>query len=86
MPEFGVLDGVEWSLRRPGGDRFGVSLGAMPEPNADHDTGQDLLLAAFYTWVDDVDMAYSIHFADTDGPDQSDKTLLMRVWCVRAAD
>jgi hypothetical protein len=31
------------------------------------------------------DRAYTIHFADQDGPDRTDKTLLNRVWCVRGA-
>ncbi len=53
MPEFGRLDGVEWTRRRKNGDRFGASFGYMPEPDADLDTGDDLQLAGYYEWVSD---------------------------------
>jgi len=51
MPEFGWLDGVEWSMRRENGHRFGVSAGFMPEPDEDFNTFSDLQLAAWYEWV-----------------------------------
>lgn len=51
MVEFGVLDGVERVVRTRGGDRYGASLGFMPEPDAEFQTGQDLQLAGFYEWV-----------------------------------
>ena len=30
MSEFGVVDGVEWNVRRDEGDRFGLSAGFLP--------------------------------------------------------
>ena len=51
MYEFGVLDGVERIVRTRGGDRFGASLGFLPEPDEEYQTGQDLQLAGFYEWV-----------------------------------
>ncbi len=54
MPELGILDGVEWSSRFESGDRFGVSLGYLPEPDADQDSFQDLQFAAWYRWVADL--------------------------------
>lgn len=51
MPQFGVLDGVEMVQRLDNGDRFGASIGLMPEPDAQFDTGNDMQGAAFYRWV-----------------------------------
>lgn len=53
FPEFGVLDGLEWGKRTTSGNRFGASIGWMPEPDADFDTGRDFQLAAYYEWVAD---------------------------------
>ncbi len=53
MPEFGVLDGFEYSRRLPGGDRWGASVGLMPEPFPDYDTGDDIQVSAWYEWVAD---------------------------------
>jgi hypothetical protein len=51
--ELGELDGYEWSRRLDGGDGYGASVGFMPEPDLDHDTGQDFQLAAWYRWAFD---------------------------------
>jgi len=51
VPEFGVLDGLEWSQRTSSGQRYGVSVGFMPEPDAEMKTGEDSQLSAFYRWV-----------------------------------
>ncbi len=53
LPEFGFLDGAEWGLRLPDGDRTGLSVGFMPEPDQDFDTGDDLQIAGYYRWVRD---------------------------------
>jgi hypothetical protein len=53
MYQFGVIDGVEWSKRRRNGDRYGVSLGYLPEPDTDHESFQDLQIAGFYRWAVD---------------------------------
>ena len=53
MPEFGVLDGGEWSMRRSNGHRFGASVGFMPELLDDFDTGDDLQFSVWYEWVSD---------------------------------
>jgi len=53
MPEFGVLDGVECTARLDDGDRYGASIGYMPEPDGDYDTGSDFQVAAHYRWVYD---------------------------------
>ena len=50
MPEFGVVDGFEWGRRLPNGDRWGASVGFMPEPNADYETGEDFQVATYYDW------------------------------------
>lgn len=51
FPELGVLDGAEIRFRTTGGDRFGFSVGAMPESFPEMKTGDDLQLAAYYRFV-----------------------------------
>jgi hypothetical protein len=53
MPEFGFLDGVEWTHRRDNGHSYGASIGYMPELDLDFETGDDLQVAGFYEWVFD---------------------------------
>jgi hypothetical protein len=53
MPELGILDGVEWVARRENGHRFGASIGYLPEPDEEFQTGSDFQLAGFYRWVAD---------------------------------
>jgi hypothetical protein len=53
MPELGVLDGVEWTVRTRDGHRYGASVGYMPEPDEEFQTGSDFQLAGFYRWVAD---------------------------------
>lgn len=54
MPEFGLLDGVEWGYRFADGHRIGASFGALPELDEDLDTGADMQLAAWYLWPDTI--------------------------------
>ncbi len=53
MPEFGVLDGFEWSERRDTGAQIGASVGFLPEPIADGNSREDVGLSVWYGWVDD---------------------------------
>ena len=53
LPEFGVLDGVEWNRRLPNGNRVGLSVGYMPEPDKDFETGSDFQIAGNWRWVQD---------------------------------
>lgn len=53
MPEFGVLDGLEWGRRMRNGDTFAASVGLMPEPDRDQSNGDDLQFAASYRFVVD---------------------------------
>ena len=53
MPEFGELDGFEWSHRLADGNRVGTSIGWMPEPDREHTTGRDFQVAGWYEWVQD---------------------------------
>lgn len=48
MPELGLIDGLEVVQRLPSGDRLGASVGFLPEPFAELDTGDDLSAAVFY--------------------------------------
>ncbi|MCE9592868.1 MAG: hypothetical protein K8S98_01635 [Planctomycetes bacterium] len=74
LPEFGVLDGVEWGRRLTGGDRVGASVGYMPEPDQDFESGHDFQAAAYYRWVFDESEVFSasagvqktIHHGDSD--------------------
>lgn len=60
MAEFGVIDGVEWSTRFSGGDRVGVSLGYLPEPDKDQQSFEDLSVNVWYRWVADLRELFSI--------------------------
>lgn len=60
MPEFGVLDGIEWSARADDGTRVGASLGFMPEPDPEQSTGDDFQAAAFYRWSSDPSERWTI--------------------------
>jgi hypothetical protein len=51
MPEFGVVDGVEYERRLSNRHRVGASFGYMPLPNVDYDSFDDLQIAAFYEWT-----------------------------------
>jgi len=55
MPEFGVLDGAEWSERRADGSSYGFSAGFQPAPDPDYRSGNDFQLAGYYRWVSDVE-------------------------------
>lgn len=50
MPEFGYLDGVEWTHRTNGGDRVGASFGFMPENDDDFSSFDDLQIGVYYDW------------------------------------
>ncbi len=54
LPEFGLLDGVAVGHRRENGDRFGGSLGYLPELDEDLESFADLQVAAWYVWNQDV--------------------------------
>lgn len=79
MPEFGVVDGGEYSLRMKNGDRFGASAGFMPEPDLDHRTGQDFQVSAFYHWMldDSERMALETGVQKTWHDGDSDRDLLV---------
>ena len=50
MPEFGVIDGFEYGTRRDNGDRYGYSLGFLPEPDGHFESGHDAQVSGFYEW------------------------------------
>jgi len=79
MPEFGVVDGIEWNQRTESGDTFGASAGFMPEPNIDYDTGEDLQVAAFYNLVAGSDEQFNLAagFQKTYHNGKSDRDLLV---------
>ncbi len=52
FPEFGLLDGVEVGYRLGEANRFGASVGYMPEPTSELGTGDDLQTAVFYSYTD----------------------------------
>jgi hypothetical protein len=56
MPEFGTLDGVEWSTRTGtggAGGTFGLSFGYLPLPNDDFGSFEDMQFGAWYLWHGD---------------------------------
>ncbi len=50
MPEFGVLDGIEFGRKLSDGEHSGWSFGFMPEPDAEYQTGEDFQVAFNRTW------------------------------------
>ncbi|MHC5063586.1 MAG: hypothetical protein ACYTG5_06395 [Planctomycetota bacterium] len=74
MPEFGLLDGVEWGRRLDNADRIGASIGFMPELDDDLDSGDDFQFAAYYMWAADdrerltatIGYQKTLHNGDTD--------------------
>lgn len=50
MPEFGTLDGFQWTRRLENGNRFGASVGFMPRPDDGFDGASDFQLAAYHVW------------------------------------
>jgi hypothetical protein len=53
MPEFGVVDGAEYTRRLSDGNSLGVSVGWMPEPDDDFGSFHDFQVAAYYHWTKD---------------------------------
>lgn len=79
MPEFGFLDGAEWSYRRDQGDVIGISAGFLPEPDEDFDTGQDSAVSAYYLWQperDDV-LEYGIGYQKSFHNGDADRDLFV---------
>ena len=50
MPEFGVLDGAEYGRNLPDGEYTGWSIGFMPEPDEEYQTGEDFQIAFNRRW------------------------------------
>lgn len=63
MPEFGLLDGAEVGFRRENGDRFGGSLGFLPELDEDLESAADLQLAGWYLGTSDLSERLTWGFA-----------------------
>lgn len=53
MPEFGLIDGAQWTRRLENGHRFGAIMGFMPEPNGGLESGHDFQIGGYYRWVAD---------------------------------
>ncbi|MCB9879061.1 MAG: hypothetical protein H6835_15810 [Planctomycetes bacterium] len=67
LPELGLLDGAQVGYRTDGGDRFGVTLGYLPQLDDDMNTFDDLQVAFYYQWNQDVGerVSYAIAFQRT---------------------
>ncbi len=79
IPEFGIVDGLEWTRRRSNHHRYGFSFGLQPELNEDFDTGEDLALAGYYLWNDSEqeDFTVSTGFMKTLHNGKADRDLLI---------
>ncbi len=60
MPEFGVVDGAEVGHRLSNGDRIGASVGYLPEPGDNFESGEDFQLSTYSRWVADEDERFTI--------------------------
>ncbi|MHC4378857.1 MAG: hypothetical protein ACYS26_19820, partial [Planctomycetota bacterium] len=79
MPEFGLLDGIEWGHRLRNGDRYGFSLGFMPEPLPEQDSGDDFQVAGYYEWVRDAreELTAAVGYQTTWNNGDQDRDLLV---------
>jgi hypothetical protein len=79
MPEFGTLDGIEWGGRSSGGDRYGLSVGFVPELDAGFRTFNDFQVAGYYEWVADLaeQLMFGAGFQRTWRDGQSDRDLFI---------
>jgi len=79
FPEFGVLDGIEYSSRLESGGRLGASFGYMPELNSPYETGQDMQLAVFYRTDtgDPRDMILGVAYQNTWHKGSNDRNLMV---------
>ena len=50
MPEFGTLDGFQWTRRLENNNRFGASIGFMPRPDDGFDGTSDMQLSVYHVW------------------------------------
>lgn len=60
FPELGLVDGVEWTRRTPGGSRFGFNAGGLPEPFPEWRGEHDLGVALFGRLVSDPSERWSL--------------------------
>ncbi len=80
MPEFGVLDGYEFTRRLSNGNRYGASIGFMPEPDPDYESFSDFQLAAFYEWFaqdSEERVSFSTGYQKTFHHGKSDRDLIV---------
>ncbi len=79
VPEFGVIDGFEWSKRNAKGHRFGASIGFLPTPTDDFDTLEDFSFSVFYRWIADLEENFSatIGFQKTWHNGEPDRDLIL---------
>lgn len=79
VPEFGLLDGVEVGYRTEGGDRFGASVGYLPELDDDLESFADFALAAWYVWNQDIAerVTYAIAYQRTWHRFDNDRDLVL---------
>ena len=53
FPQLGLLDGAEFAWRLESGDVVGGTIGLLPEPTGNLDTGDDAQVSAFYRYFAD---------------------------------
>jgi hypothetical protein len=83
MPEFGVIDGLEYTRRTDDGAHWGVAMGGFPEPNDDLSTGSDVQAAVFYQWKStDEKISLNSGFQKTwhDGKPDRDLLVMTSTW------
>jgi hypothetical protein len=79
FPELGLVDGIEWTERLATGDRFGVSVGAMPEAFPPLSSFEDYQTAVYYRYVADRDehIAIGAAYQNTWHHSEQDRNLFL---------
>ena len=86
--EFGLLDGTEYARRLSNGDTVGASIGFLPEPNDQLDTGNDFQGAGYYRYVSnaDEDVVLALGYQKTWHNGRADRDLFVATGDWRLAD
>lgn len=79
MPEFGLIDGVEWQRRTSSGNRWGAHIGALPLAKGTLETGDDVAIGVFHHWARGADpkLTFDLGYQHTLHKGEGDRDLIV---------